>query len=98
MEKMEMRKFTRKGYGRIYCRNDGDTTAVMKIIKEMDQYEFEYLPNNLIVPFTEYPKVVYIGKFDDLDLDELTDKCWNKGIYIWIFDSGYNEYPDKFIG
>lgn len=87
--------FTRKGYGRIYVENESDIQSVKDAIKEMDECEFDYLPDGLIAPFSEYPNVVYTGKFDDLNLDLLTAKCWTNGIKIWCLDNGRSDFVDE---
>lgn len=51
------------------------------------------MPKNLVAPFSEYPEVVYIGKFSDLCIDTITAECWKLGIKIWVFDNGRSEYP-----
>lgn len=88
-----MRTLTRKGYGRIYVDDAGNIEKVKAIIKEMDEFEFDYLPKDLMAVYTEYPKVVYTHKFSDLDTNKLTAKCWHVGIKIWVFDAGHEEYP-----
>ena len=67
--------------------------TVKKIIKEIDESEYEYLPKTLIAPFSEYPRVTYTYKFDDLDWDALVARCFSQGIYIWVFNSGHDEMP-----
>ena len=71
-----------------------DIDKVMEIIKEMDEFEYEYLPEGLIKPFSEYPSVTYTHKFSDLDMDDLTAKCWERGIFIWVFDAR-QEFPEN---
>ena len=88
-----MNKFTRKGYGRIYCEYAEDIIRVELVIKSMDEFEFGYMPGDMIAPFSMYPTVVYNGKFDDLDLNDLTARCWDIGVKIWCFNSGFNAYP-----
>jgi len=61
----------------------------------LDEFEFDYLPKDLITVFTDYPSVVYNHKFSDMDMDKLTAACWDKGIFIWVFDAQDNEYPDR---
>ena len=90
---LKMKTFTRKGYGRIYVDTLENIEKVKEIIKEMDQYEYEYLPPDLIALFSEYPNVAYVHKFNDLDINKLTAKCWSLGIKIWVFDAGFEEYP-----
>jgi len=88
-----MRTLQRKGFGRIYVENEGDIHLVEEIIQKMDEFEYDYLPKDMIAPFSEYPSVIYTHKFDSLDVDALTAICWRKGIHIWVFDTGNNEYP-----
>jgi len=83
-----MGTLTHKGYARIYIRVGSDIPRVEEIIKEMDPFEFDYLPPGMIAHYTHYPYTVYTGKFSDLDMDELTNKCWEKGIHIWVYDQG----------
>lgn len=87
-----MNSFTHKGYGRIYVENEADINIVASVIKMMDDYEFGYMPKNLITTFDKYPDVVYVHKFDDIDLDVLTALCWKKGIKVWCLDNGSREY------
>lgn len=88
-----MATLTHKGYARIYCETADDIPKVEAVIKELDEYEFSYLPRGLVTTFTEYPSVIYNGKFSDLDMDALTAVCWIRGIRVWVFDSGHNEMP-----
>ena len=85
----KMRTFNRKGYGRIYIMNsdysDKQVLKVEECIKAIDEYEYEYMPDNIIGPIGEYPETVYNGKFDDIDLDYLTAKCASIGIYILCY-------------
>lgn len=87
-----MNTLTRKGYGRIYCAKPEDVEKVSAIIKELDAFEHEYLPKNLIAPFSEYPKVSYTHKFDGLCMNRLTAECWKRGIFIWVCDNGNAEF------
>lgn len=91
-----MNTFTRKGYGRIYVETIEDIARVKAVIKEMDEFEYEYMPDDLIAPFSEYPKVVYTAKFCDLDTSTLTALCWSIGVKVWCYDSGSNEYPSAY--
>lgn len=87
-----MRSFTRKGFGRIYTVKTEDIKKVKDIIKEMDAFEFDYLPESLITEFKHYPELEYTHKFDTLDLDELTVRCFNIGIVVICIDNGRQEY------
>jgi predicted RNA-binding protein with EMAP domain len=92
---MKMTTMTHKGYGRIYVDKLENVQAVKQIIKELDDFEYSYLPIDYIAPFYEYPNVIYTGKFSDLNIDQLTAICWKRGIYIWAFDSEYDEFPQN---
>ena len=70
-----------------------DIDKVRAIIKELDEFEYDYLPDNYIAHFSEFPGVEYTGKFDDLSIDELTAICWERGIHIWVFDAGHSDSP-----
>ena len=61
----------------------------------MDDFEFEYLPEKLITTWDKYPEVTYTHKFSDLDMNALTATCWCRGIRIWVFDAGHDEYPEN---
>lgn len=88
-----MRKMTRKGWGRLYVKEVADVGEVRAIVKEIDEFEAGYLPDDLIAPFSEYPRVTYIGKFCDMDIDALIATCWHRGIMVWCFDCGSEEFP-----
>jgi len=97
IEENEYRTFTRKGYGRIYTRTEEDIRKVQRIIKEIDKYEYEYMPKDLVTTFSDFPKVTFIGKFDDLDLNKLEALCFERGINIFIFDSKTNDRPQNYL-
>lgn len=88
-----MNTLTRKGYGRIYTETEENVEQIKHIIMEIDPYEFGYLPRDLITTFDHYPEVVYTHKFNDLDMDGLAASCWKRGIKMWVFDAGYEEFP-----
>lgn len=85
-------KLTRKGYARVYVDTVENIEKVKEIIKEIDEFEFDYLPKDLIAVYTEYPKLCYTHKFDGLDINKLTANCWAVGIKIWVLDNGYDEF------
>lgn len=91
--------FERKGYGRIFVQKEEDIQKVKDIIKEMDEFEYEYLPENLIAVFSpENMDAVYTHKFDDLDTNELTRKCWERGIYMFCWFGKMTGYEYYFGG
>ena len=85
---------THKGYARIYCENPSDIQKVKAIIKELDAFEYDYLPRELITAFSEYPKLTYTHKFSDIDMNYLTALCWSQGIKIWVLDNGTEEFVE----
>ena len=103
---MAYNKFPRKGYGRIFVEKEEDIEKVKDIIRKMDEFEFEYLPNELIAVFDsniktfpqENPKdhlwldMKYTHKFDSLNLNELQFRCWAEGIKIFCCIGGLQEY------
>lgn len=101
--------FERKGYGRIFVDKEENIARVKEIIKEMDEYEYGYLPDDLITVYdTTCYKIhsdgsistastTYNHKFDSLDLGELMFRCWNEGIHIFclIGRYGYSKILDQ---
>lgn len=87
--------FERKGYGRIFVQKEEDIQKVKDVIKEMDEYEYGYLPEKLIVVFSpENMEAVYTHKFCDLDTQELTKRCWERGIYMFCWYGRVNGYDE----
>ena len=87
--------FGRKDYGRIFVQKEEDIQKVKDIIKEMDEFEYEYLPEKLIAVFSpENMEAVYTHKFDALDTNELTRKCWERGIYMFCWFGKMNPLDD----
>lgn len=103
---MAYNTFPRKGYGRIFVEKEEDIDAVKRIIFDMDEFEYDYLPDNFIAVFEpkyeSFPsdspknhlflKMVYTHKFDSLDLNELQLRCWAKGIKVFCVSSSVEEY------
>jgi len=86
-----MTAFTYKGYGRIYT-NPEHIQDVEKIIEELDEFEWSYYPQGLVVSWDYYPNVEYVGKFE-LDEEKFKALCKKANIPVFIFDSGMNDYP-----
>ena len=103
---MAYNTFPRKGYGRIFVEKEEDIDAVKRIIFGMDEFEYEYLPKDLITVFdpkissfpSENPKdhlqltLAYTHKFDELDLNELQFRCWANGIKVFCCMNGSEDY------
>jgi hypothetical protein len=78
--------FPRKGYGRIFTDEKENISEIKAIIKEMDEFEYDYLPDNFICVFNPAKiETVYTHKFDSLDTNELTKRCWEKGIMMFCW-------------
>lgn len=73
-------RFKRKGYGRIYTDSEENIVKIREMIRTMDEYECDYLPDNLIAVYSGVNETVYNGKFYDFDLDELMERCQREGI------------------
>jgi len=72
-------KLFEKHEARIYT----DKLENIEIIKEIDNFEYEYLPHNLIAVFKGKIDYVYNGKFYDIDMDEVMKRCWEEGIFAF---------------
>ena len=99
-----------KSYGRIFLSSEDHIEKVDGMIKELDSFEHEYLPNNIfgINPVGEKWKdtsLYYCGKFDPSDFgDELIKRCKEEGIPIKIVsghslpEGGYTECLNELYG
>jgi len=83
-------KLDYKGYGKIFILNaisaldvDDMKKKVDEIVKETDEFEYDYLPDGFICNIIESKALVYTGKFD-IDCQKLVEKCLEKGILILI--------------
>ncbi len=84
-------KLNRKGKARIYTDSKENVTKIKRIIRNMNHYEYTYLPKDLIAVFEGHINHVWNHKFCDLDMDDLIRKCHEKG--IWMFYTIDPEYP-----
>ena len=87
-----MSELTRKGYARIYVADPEKVERVKEIIRELDEFEYDYLPGDLVAPWSEYPKLCHTHKFDGLCMNLLTRTCWDEGVFIWVCDNGFEEF------
>ena len=88
-------KFPHKGYGRLFVENKEDIVKVKEIIKEMDDWEYAYLPDDLITVFSdENMKSVYTHKFDDMNMVEVMYRAWSKGIRCFCVFGHITGYED----
>lgn len=90
--KVMKKTFTRKGFGRIFVDKPENIETVKQIIHGIDEFEYDYMPDDFIAVFEEYPKLVYTHKFDELDINKLTAMCFKRGIYIFCCDNGFDEF------
>jgi hypothetical protein len=74
-------KFPHKGYGRLFVEKEEDIAKIKEIIKDIDEFEYSYLPEKLIAVFSdENMRSVYTHKFSDLNMTEVMYRAWSKGI------------------
>lgn len=92
-----MKTFTKKGYGRIYVQDPNHIQLVSNIIEEIDDWEYGFMPAGYITEFQNYPQVIYNHKFCDLDINKITATCWSRGIIVFCYDAGIEEYPASLI-
>jgi len=93
----------RKGESRIFVDKEENIKKVEDIMQKMNSYEFEnYYPKGLVTVFKpennrgdnkDYTRIetIYNHKFDELDMNELCARCWQNGIYVfvWYGESGF---------
>jgi hypothetical protein len=94
-----------KGMSRCFVKNENDVERVTDIIRQMDEFESDYMPKKWIVVtefdfpmgvnFIEYnlgkfDNVVYNGKFD-INIDNLIQICQNFGIEVLIVTAPHPE-------
>jgi hypothetical protein len=90
-----MYQFDEKQYGRIYTNREGNVQKIKDIIKDMDEFEYGYITENLISVFAGKFDAVYNGKFDQLDLDELIQRCNKQNITCGIIKA-HEDYATMF--
>jgi hypothetical protein len=84
-------KLNRKGYARIYTDKPENIDRIKAVIKDLDEFEYGYIPDELITVFNGSVEHVYNHKFDSIDMDDLMVACWKRGIHA--FYSINPEYP-----
>ena len=88
--------FEKRGYGRIFVKEESDISKVKAVMSGIDLYETQnYYPPNLIGTFDEYPKLECVGKFDDMDLEAVATICFKKGIDVLIINNRHLESITK---
>lgn len=78
--------FDYKGYGRIFVEKEEDIQKVKDKIKELDDFEYGYLPVDLIRVWRgDLDDITYCYKFDELDIDNLCSELFNEGVNCaWV--------------
>lgn len=85
--------FDRKGYGRIFVEKQDDIQKIKDIIKEIDEYEYDYLPDKLISVFSEEEyRSVYTHKFCDMDMGAVLKIAWQRGIHCFVVFGKVNQF------
>lgn len=86
-------KFPRKGYGRLFVEKESDIAALKNLIKEIDEFEYDYLPDDLITVFSEENlRSVYTHKFDDINMTEVMCRAWAEGVKCFCVFGYINGY------
>ena len=88
-------EFARKGYGRIFVEKEEDIDKLKEVIKEIDEYEYDYLPEKLITVFSEENyESTYVHKFCDLDMGKVLKEAWSRGIHCFVVFGKITRYED----
>ena len=85
--------FPYKGYGRIFVEKEEDIDKIKEIIKEIDDYEYDYMPDDLITVFSEenyHSKFVH--KFNDMDMGKVLKVAWERGIKCFVVFGKTNKF------
>ena len=85
MLSLKEQTFTRKQYGRIFVQKVEDIAKVEDIIFEVDSFEYDYLPEDLICVFDVNETLVCVGKFE-IDINKLMLACLKHDVWIWCVD------------
>lgn len=88
------REFAKKTSGRIFVRHEADVQRVIDIIKELDEFEFGYLPDGFVTVMPEdvsKAKLTYGHKFE-LRTDLLKLECWRQGIEVMLVTGWRDPY------
>jgi hypothetical protein len=87
-------KLNRKGRARIYTDKLENIEKIKAIIKDLDEFEYDYLPKDLIAVFEGDVHYTWNHKFDSLDMDFVMQECWKQGIFaFYAIDGEYYNVP-----
>lgn len=90
-----MLRFNEKEYGRILTNSIENKNKIIKEIQLMDKFEFEYLPEDLILLINNHTiledcSLIYVGKFYELDLEELHGRLESNNVPFGILLGNHN--------
>lgn len=77
--------FQRRTYGRIFVARAEDIPKVNAIIKWIDPFEYEYMPDDLITTFHPDAMMIYLHKFE-ASKDVIQAHCFYRNIWVWCVD------------
>ena len=63
----------------------------------MDDFEYDYLPNDLITTFSDHHMYsAYTHKFDSLNMADVMCRAWEEGLKCFCVFGLINEFDDEF--
>lgn len=86
-----MENFISKSKARIYTNTQENVEKIKSYIKQLDEFEYGYMPDDLVAVYNGNFDLVYNGKFEDIDIPQLQNMCFQKDIPCGII-FGYCDY------
>lgn len=83
--------FPKKQYGRIFVMHKDHIDKVNDIMKKIDDYEYDYCPDNLVTLYDSKIPLIYLHKFE-MCKDKITYECLKKGIFVWCVSFHLESY------
>lgn len=77
-------QFGRKTYGRIFVKQSADVEKVCEIIRELDEFEYEYMPDEFVAVYDSTNCPVTYGHKFELDMDRLRFACFNEAVPVML--------------
>lgn len=78
-------RLVRKTWGRIYVAKPEHVQIVEETIKEVDEFEYDYMPKGVVTVWGADNELIYLHKFE-IDANALAKACMEKGVWIWVVD------------
>ncbi len=91
MKKWPQSRLERKTYGRIFVAKPEDVQIVEETIREVDEFEYDYLPKGLVAVYGQDDELKYLHKFE-IDRNALARACMDKGVWIWVVDGARDPF------